>query len=88
MRTLRQCIGLALFLLGAGVGLAYGYGAQEALFESVSAGASVGLSVGITDPSMPALLKLTYMVQMWAGRLEFVAVFALLGFAYAWLRGK
>ena len=45
---------VALFLLGAGVGLAYGYGAQEALFESVSAGASVGLSVGITDPSMPA----------------------------------
>ena len=79
---------VALFLLGAGMALAYGYGAQEALFESVSAGASVGLSVGITDPSMPALLKLTYMVQMWAGRLEFVAVFALLGFAYAWLRGK
>ena len=77
-----------LFLLGAGVALGYGYGFQEALFESVSAGASVGLSVGITDPSMPMLLKLTYMFQMWAGRLEFVAVFALLGFLYAWVRGK
>ncbi len=79
---------VALFLLGAGVALGYGYGLQEALFESVSAGASVGLSVGVTEPSMPMLLKLTYMFQMWAGRLEFVAVFALLGFIYAWVRGK
>jgi trk system potassium uptake protein TrkH len=79
---------VALFLLGAGVALGYGYGLQEALFESVSAGASVGLSVGITDPTMPALLKLTYMFQMWAGRLEFVAVFALAGFGVSWLRGK
>ena len=53
-----------------------------------SAGASVGLSVGVTEPAMPMLLKLTYMLQMWAGRLEFVAVFALLGFVYSWVRGK
>jgi trk system potassium uptake protein TrkH len=79
---------VVLFLIGAGVAIAYGYGLQEALFESISAGASVGLSVGVTDPTMPALLKLTYMFQMWVGRLEFVAVFALLGFAYAWIRGK
>ena len=79
---------VALFLLGAGVALGYGYGFQEAIFESVSAGASVGLSVGVTEPAMPMLMKLTYMVQMWAGRLEFVAVFALLGFIYAWVRGK
>ena len=68
--------------------LGLGYGVQESLFESVSAGASVGLSVGITDAAMPMLLKLTYIFQMWAGRLEFVAVFALVGFFYAWLRGK
>lgn len=79
---------VALFLLGAGVALAHGYGAQEAIFESVSAGASVGLSVGVTSPTMPVALKLTYMLEMWAGRLEFVAVFALLGFLYAWVRGK
>lgn len=79
---------VALFMLGTGVAIAYGYGAQEALFESISAGASVGLSVGVTEPAMPVLLKVTYMLQMWAGRLEFVAVFALLGFLYAWLRGK
>jgi trk system potassium uptake protein TrkH len=79
---------VALFLLGTGVAIGYGYGLQEALFESVSAGASVGLSVGVTDPSMPVLLKVIYMFQMWAGRLEFVAVFALFGFLYSWARGK
>jgi trk system potassium uptake protein TrkH len=79
---------VALFMLGTGVAIAYGHGMQEALFESVSAGANVGLSVGLTESTMPALLKITYMLQMWAGRLEFVAVFALFGFVYAWWRGK
>jgi trk system potassium uptake protein TrkH len=79
---------VALYLLGAGVGLAYGVPLEAALFESVSASANVGLSVGVTDPSMPALLKLMYMAQMWTGRLEFVAVFSLFGFLYAWARGK
>lgn len=79
---------VALYLLGAGIGLAYGVPLQLSLFESVSASANVGLSVGVTDPSMPILLKLVYMLQMWAGRLEFVAVFSLLGFVYAWTRGK
>lgn len=79
---------VALYLLGAGIGLAYGIPLQEALFESVSASANVGLSVGVTDPSMPIPLELVYMLQMWAGRLEFVAVFSLLGFLYAWVGGK
>jgi trk system potassium uptake protein TrkH len=79
---------VALYLLGAGVGMAYGIPLQDALFESVSASANVGLSVGVTSPSMPFLLKAVYMVQMWAGRLEFVAIFSLLGFLYASVRGK
>jgi trk system potassium uptake protein TrkH len=79
---------VALYLLGAGIGLAYGIPLQAALFESVSASANVGLSVGVTDPSMPVLLELVYMTQMWAGRLEFVAVFSLLGFLYTWAMGK
>jgi trk system potassium uptake protein TrkH len=79
---------VALYLLGAGVGLAYGVPLQEALFESVSASANVGLSVGVAAPSMPVLLELVYMLQMWTGRLEFVAVFSILGFAYAWIRGR
>lgn len=79
---------VALYLLGTGVGLIYHLPLQSALFESVSAGANVGLSVGITDPSMPSVLKLVYVFQMWAGRLEFVAIFALVGFLISLVRGK
>jgi trk system potassium uptake protein TrkH len=79
---------VAMYLLGAAVAIGYGYGLSEALFEAISAGANVGLSVGITDPSMPAMLKVTYMAQMWLGRLEFVACFALFGFLWSTWRGK
>lgn len=79
---------VALFLVGAGVGLAYGYPLQEALFESVSAAANVGLSVGVTDPAMPVALEVTYILQMWLGRLEFVAVFSLFGFLWSMVRGR
>lgn len=79
---------VALYLLGAGVALAYGIPLQDALFESVSASANVGLSVGVTSPTMPVLLEIVYIAQMWAGRLEFVAVFSLLGFIYASVRGR
>jgi trk system potassium uptake protein TrkH len=79
---------VALYVFGSGVGVAYGYGLGEAFFESVSAGANVGLSVGVTDPAMPVLLKLTYIGQMWLGRLEFIAVFALFGFIWSTWRGK
>jgi len=79
---------VVLFMVGGGVALAYGYGFGEAVFESISAGANVGLSVGITDPTMPVLLKLTYIAQMWLGRLEFVAVFTLFGFIWSTWRGR
>jgi trk system potassium uptake protein len=77
------------YLAGAAVALAYGsYEFTEALFESVSAAANVGLSVGIVSPDMPVGLQLTYIVQMWLGRLEFVAVFALIGYLIALVRGR
>lgn len=79
---------VALYLLGAVVGLAYGHPLQDALFESVSASANVGLSVGITHPGMPVLLEITYILQMWLGRLEFVAAFALVGFVVSAVRGR
>ncbi len=79
---------VALYLTGAVVGLAYGYPLQHALFESVSASANVGLSVGLTSPSMPVVLEVTYLLQMWLGRLEFVAVFALFGLVAAAVRGR
>ncbi len=65
------------YISGGVIGAAYGYDAGAAMFESVSAAANVGLSAGVTSASMPNGLKLMYMIQMWAGRLEFIAVLAL-----------
>ncbi|MDD5129993.1 MAG: TrkH family potassium uptake protein [Candidatus Omnitrophica bacterium] len=79
---------LILYGLGALVGMFYGYPFLESLFESTSAAANVGLSCGITNTAMPAMLKITYMLQMWAGRLEFMSVFTILGFIFASLKGK
>lgn len=50
----------------------------DALFESASAQATVGLSSGITDPSMSPVLEILYIFQMWAGRLEVIPIFALM----------
>jgi len=69
---------LGTYLLGGVAGAAYGYGAAEAMFESISATANSGLSIGITSATMPTGLKLVYMFQMWAGRLEFIAVLVLI----------
>ena len=79
---------LLLYLMGTLVGVSLGYPLKLALFESVSAGANVGLSCGVTTASMPTALKITYIFQMWAGRLEFVSVFALLGTIFSLVRGR
>jgi len=65
-----------------------GYPLLDSLFESTSASANVGLSCGITLPSMSAVLKITYIIQMWAGRLEFMSVFVLIGFLVAMFKGR
>lgn len=79
---------VATYLGGAAVGLAYGYPLTDALFESVSASAAVGLSVGVTQPGMPAVLEAVMVAQMWLGRLEFIAAFSLLGFFISWMVGE
>jgi len=79
---------IILYGAGALVGMFYGYPFLEALFESTSAAANVGLSCGITNADMPVVLKITYILQMWAGRLEFMSVFTILGFLIARMEGK
>ncbi|GEM_PF-53331 len=69
-----------LYLSGALVGTFLGYGFLPSLFESISASANVGLSVGITSPFMPNILKIWYIFQMWCGRLEFIAILILFRF--------
>ncbi len=79
---------VGLYLVGTAVGVAYGYPIQDAMFESVSASAAVGLSVGITSPAMPVLMKVLMIGQMWLGRLEFIAAFSLVGFVASWVVGE
>jgi trk system potassium uptake protein len=80
---------VANYLFGALIGLAYGTDdITRTLFESVSAAANMGLSIGVTAPEMPRGLMAVYTVQMWLGRLEFVAVFALVGYMVSLARGR
>ena len=66
------------FLIGSLVGIAHGYEATHAIFESVAMASNGGLSSGIVTRGMPVTLEMIYIVQMWAGRLEFIALLALL----------
>jgi len=58
--------------------LFYGYEPLDALFEVVSATATTGLSAGITQHDMPAVLKAVLGVDMLLGRLEIIAFLVLL----------
>ncbi len=79
---------LVLYMIGTVAGMLYGWSFSEASFESVSAAANVGLSCGVTSTAMPSGLKIVYIIQMWAGRLEFVSVFVLGGVIVAALKGR
>lgn len=76
------------YLLSGLLGAAYGYDFVPALFEGVSATSNTGLSCGVTDPSMPGVMKAAYIVLMWLGRLEFMSVFALLGYGISVVKGR
>jgi trk system potassium uptake protein TrkH len=54
--------------------MAYGYTFVESFFEASSALLLVGQTSGITSVAMPALLKIVYILNMWAGRLEVIPV--------------
>lgn len=79
---------LLLYLVGALVGLFYGYPLELSMFESTAAASSAGLSVGLVRPDLETPLKVVYMAQMVIGRLEFISIFALVGYAVSVVRGK
>jgi trk system potassium uptake protein TrkH len=79
---------VVIYVLGGMLGVIYGYEPHVALFDAVSAGSNTGLSAGLTSPLMPALLKVYYIFEMWAGRLEFMSIFALFGMGVALAVGK
>ena len=59
-------------LLVNAVGPDFSY--ADALFEVASAQGNVGLSTGITGPSMPAGAEAMFLLNMWVGRLEIIPV--------------
>lgn len=65
------------YVVGALAGIAHGYEATQAIFESVAMASNGGMSLGIASSGMPASLEIVYIFQMWAGRLEFVTLLAL-----------
>ena len=50
------------------------FGYADALFEVASAQGNVGLSTGITGPTMSPLAEAMFVLNMWVGRLEIIPV--------------
>ncbi len=59
-----------------------GESAINCIFDSASAQGTVGLSAGITGPNMPVILKITYTIQMWIGRLEVIPVITFISYVF------
>ena len=76
------------FLITTIVTVTFGYAAAPSMFESVSMVSNIGMSCGIIQPGMPDPLKVLYIVDMWAGRLEYVTLIALLVSIIASIRPK
>jgi trk system potassium uptake protein TrkH len=76
------------FTVGTLLGTFYGYPISAAAFESASVAGNVGLSIGVTSPSMPAVMKIYYIISMYLGRLEFLSVFAMIGFFIGGVKRK
>lgn len=68
---------IVTYTLGALAGIAHGYEATQAIFESVAMASNGGITSGIVMSGMPQSLEIVYILQMWAGRLEFVTLIAL-----------
>ena len=71
---------VVMFCAGTLLGTFYGYPLSHSAFEAASVTGNVGLSIGVTTPTMPAAMKIYYIVAMYLGRLEFLSVFALIGY--------
>lgn len=66
------------YVIGALAGIAFGYDAISSINESIAMASNSGMSMGIVTPDMPGALKALYIIEMWAGRLEFVTLLALI----------
>ena len=66
------------YIVGSLVGIAHGYEASQAIFESVAMASNGGITSGVVVPGMAPSLEVFYIFEMWAGRLEFVTLLALI----------
>jgi trk system potassium uptake protein TrkH len=77
---------MILFFIGTLLGTYYGYPLLSSAFEAASVTGNVGLSIGVTSTSMPSVLKVYYIIAMYLGRLEFISVFALIGYVFGGIK--
>lgn len=65
---------LTVFLIGSGILAAFGYPLKQSMFEFASSLGNVGLTGGITSPTMPDSMLLVQSFGMLLGRLEIFAL--------------
>ncbi len=82
------CCYVVTFTIGTMLGAFYGYPLSASAFEAASVSGNVGLSIGVTSPTMPSVMKVYYIVSMYLGRLEFLSVFAMVGFFIGGVKRK
>jgi trk system potassium uptake protein TrkH len=80
------CCYIVTFTIGTLLGTYYGYSVSDSAFEAASVTGNVGLSIGVTTPAMPAVMKIYYIFAMYLGRLEFLSVFAMFGYQFGGVR--
>jgi len=69
---------LLFILFGWLVLLFYGYDPINSLFEIVSIQGNVGLSTGISSPTLEPIVKIVMIFNMWIGRLEIIPVLVII----------
>ncbi len=62
------------------------YGLSDVVLEVSSAQGNVGLSTGITHPSLPWIAKLSLVLSMWMGRLEIIPTLIVVSIVFGWLK--
>lgn len=66
------------FVIGTLAGITHGYDATKSMFESITLTSNGGITCGIANAGMPISLEVIYIILMWAGRLEFIALLAII----------
>ncbi|MEW5826127.1 MAG: TrkH family potassium uptake protein [Candidatus Bipolaricaulota bacterium] len=80
---------IALYVLAVLIVLPFvpaGFSLSDVMFEVMSAQATTGLSTGLTQPSLPLIVKFVLAICMWLGRIELLPAFVMLR-AFARRRG-